>query len=429
MQLEKIGFDPIEVVSRAIRVLSHKAEEKGLTITQGRTDATIAPVLMGDPFRLNQVLLNLVNNSIKFTEKGGVDISATVLKNNEHTQVLRISVTDTGIGMEEEFVQNLFEKFSQEDASITRQYGGTGLGMSISRDLVELMGGEINVKSKKGMGTAISFTLEFERGSSDNLPVKPAFTFNADILKGKKILVVDDNQMNRLVAATILNNYGAITSEAVNGLGAVEAIAKGGVDIVLMDIQMPVMDGMEATGIIRRSLSPFLPIIALTANAIKGDNVKYLDSGMNAYLSKPYKEKDLVNIVAFWLNKGSVEQSCEEPATTENNLPGLFDLSALKVLSRGNKAFVEKMVNMFVEQTPLQVLEMQKKFQNGDLKGMGAIAHKIKPAIDNIGIESLKTAIIEVERNGKQEQYHESLGELLETIKHTIDEVVHALKK
>lgn len=201
------------------------------------------------------------------------------------------------------FVKSLFDKFSQEDVSVTRQYGGTGLGMSICKDLVELMGGEISVESTKGVGTRVSFIIEFAKGTLNALPAKDTFNFSKEMLAAKTILVVDDNKMNRLVAKAILGNYGAVVIEAVNGSEAIDLLAQPGIDVVLMDIQMPVMGGMEATEIIRKTISQTLPIIALTANAIKGDNEKYLKGGMNAYLSKPFKEFDLLNIVALSISK------------------------------------------------------------------------------------------------------------------------------
>ena len=427
LQIEKIGFELKEVVSRAIRVLGHKAEEKGLTITTGSLDTAVSGVLMGDPFRLNQILLNLINNSIKFTEKGGVVISFEVISETVLTQTVRLTVKDTGIGMEELFVKNLFEKFSQEDASVTRQYGGTGLGMSICRDLVELMGGEIIVESRKGKGTSISVVIEFEKGDTRNLPVKQTFAFDANMLQNKKILVVDDNQMNRLVAATILKNSGAIISEAVNGQEALDVLADKAIDLVLLDIQMPVMDGMEAIGIIRKKISTTLPVIALTANAIKGDNDKCVEAGMSAYLSKPYKEKDLLNTVAYWLNESSETGSLKTPVVPAASNK-LYDLSTLEALSRGNESFVKKMVGMFIEQAPQMLAEMEAFYLQANYKAMGSVAHKLKPVIDNMGIVLLKETVREIEKAGKQNQYADSMPSLVKLMKDVITAVVDLLK-
>ncbi len=428
LNLENIGFEPKAVISRAMQVLVHKAEEKGLSITNSKFDTNLSPVLMGDPYRLNQVLLNLISNAIKFTEKGGVDLSCSVIKDTPGTQTIFVEVKDSGIGMDGQFVKNLFEKFSQEDVSVTRQYGGTGLGMSICKDLLSLMGGEILVESKKGVGTTISFIVEFEKGTTADLPAKQNIFINSNMLADKKVLIVDDNNMNRLVAKTILNNYGAITSEAVNGKDAVEMLKINTVDIVLMDIQMPVMDGMEATRIIRNEISTSLPMIALTANAIKGDNDKCIAVGMNAYLSKPFKEEDLLKTVAFWLGEGNVAFAKPSEISDETE-SGLYDLSSIRTISRGNENFVLKMVNMFIEQTPQQVSEMESEYHQSDYKAMGAIAHKLKPNIDNMGIVSLKDAIRQIEKIGKSGIGDDLLPELLKKVSKTLNKVVENLQR
>ena len=426
LNLESIGFEPQIVLGHAIKVMMHRAEEKGLSITISNCDLVLSPVLLGDPYRLNQVLLNLISNAIKFTEKGGVDVSFTVLKDEPARQTVLVQVKDTGIGMEELFVRNLFEKFSQEDVSVTRQYGGTGLGMSICKDLVELMEGEIKVESKKGIGTTVSLTVNFAKGSAADLPSKPVFSINKDMLANKKILVVDDNNMNRLVAKTILHDYGALTVEAVNGQEAVELLQQYPVDLVLMDIQMPVMGGIEATTIIRRDISQSLPVIALTANAIKGDNEKYISAGMNAYLSKPFTEADLLQIVSAWLEDGNAAPGLADMVTVPNKS---YDLGAIRAISRGNEIFVIKMVNMFIEQTPVQVVEMETHYHQGDYKSMAAVAHKIKPVIDNMGIASLKAPIREIEKMGKAGTADDSLPHLLQTVSKNIAVVIEGLQK
>ena len=426
LNLERIGFEPATVVNHAIKVMMHRAEEKGLSITNSLCDKILSPVLMGDPYRLNQVLLNLISNAIKFTEKGSVDISCRVLKDAVGAQIVLVQVKDTGIGMDDTFVKNLFQKFSQEDASVTRQYGGTGLGMSICKDLLNLMGGEITVESKKGTGTTVSFKVEFAKGSMSDLPSKKTFSVNKDMLANKKILVVDDNNMNRLVAKTILHNYGAITTEAVNGKEAVEILQQHEIDLVLMDIQMPVMGGIEATQIIRKDISQLLPIIALTANAIKGDNQKYIDAGMNAYLSKPFKEEELLQIVSMWLQGEGV--FTEKKNHTEITMPGkLYDLSAIRTISRGNEIFVIKMVNMFMEQIPLQAAELETYYHHSDYKSMSAMAHKIKPVVDNMNIISLKEPIREIEKIGKLGMANDNLEGLVRILLEKIKEVVEAL--
>ena len=425
LQLERIGFGPMELLNRALRVLSHRAEEKGLSLNNVFFDPAISPVLMGDPYRLNQVLINLISNAIKFTEKGNVDISCDVLNDSLLSQTIQITVKDTGIGMEANFLDCLFEKFSQEDASVTRQHGGTGLGMSICKDLINLMGGEIQVKSKKGIGSTILLKIKFDKGSFENLPEKPFFEVDSKILVDKKILLVDDNQMNRLVAATILANHGAIITTAQNGKEAVEILEKIPFNIVLMDIQMPVMDGVEATAIIRSKISKQLPIIALTANAIKGDNDKYLAAGMNGYLSKPFIEKDLLNVVALWLNKIEAVKFAFSNTVSADKL---YDLTILQNVGRGDNEFVDKMISLFIAETPEKLIAMEQSYRLHDFKEMGKMAHQIKPVIDNLGILSLKEPIRIIEKLGQQELNHSDIPLLLTTIRNTVSLVIDALQ-
>ncbi len=428
LSLEKIAFEPRDVIKRAMQVLLHKAEEKGLALTNSVFDENISSVLIGDPYRLNQVMLNIISNAIKFTENGGVDISVRVLSDGRDYQNLRIDVTDTGIGMDEPFVKNLFEKFSQEDASVTRHYGGTGLGMSICKELLELMGGEINATSKKGFGTKIYFDVSLPKGVAADLPAKETFVANESMLAGKKIMVVDDNEMNRLVACTILHNYGAETIEAGNGKEAFDYLTQYKVDLVLMDIQMPVMNGFEATKLIRRIISADLPVIALTANAIKGDNEKCLEAGMNDYMAKPFKEKDLLKKIATSLYPNEVQQEVAPAAKLPSESLPYYDISEIKNISRGNEDFVKKMLKMFVEQTPAQVVEMRSRYTVNDLKVVGEIAHRIKPTIDSMGIGSLRGTIREIEKIGKSGTDNGELPSLMEKVEIDISFAIAAIK-
>ena len=235
--------------------------------------------------------------------------------------------------------------------------------------------------------------------------------------------------MNRLVAATILKKYGAIVLEAVNGLEAIKKLAGCGADLVLMDIQMPVMDGMESVRIMRQEgANKLLPIIALTANVINGDIEKYLEVGMNDYLCKPFKEKDLLNVMSFWLNKNQATVLDGEPAYFSQTAKP-YDLTSLKMVSRDNDGFVNKMVKIFIALTLPQVIEMEEKYLQGNYKAMGKIAHKITPSIDHLGIISLKGPIREIEKKGRLEMNDETIPFLLETIKATIIEVTGLLKK
>ncbi|MDN3642955.1 PAS domain S-box protein [Lutimonas halocynthiae] len=425
LSVENIGFDPKYLVEKVIQGMMYKAEEKGLKLTNNFCDPALDNVLIGDPYRLNQILLNLVSNSIKFTEKGGVDISCIVLEDINAEQKVEISVTDTGIGMDPLFVRNLFQKFSQEDASITRKFGGTGLGMSITHSLVDLMKGEIIVESEKGIGTTIKVVIDFQKGTASDLEKKEGQFIDTKMLEGKKILIVDDNETNRLVATTILEDYGVLSSEAENGAVAVKEVNENQFDMILMDIQMPELNGYEATKLIREKLKSQVAIVALTANAIKGENEKCIEAGMDGYLSKPFTEEQLLQIVCEWLDKPKERES--ELIIKAPKLP-LYDLTKLEDIAKGNQKFIDKMLRLFITQVPDSVFEIKTAYQAGDFEKIKKIAHRIKPTIDIMEIVSLKNDIRDMEKNAEIYQSSERLENLINHLDDVIEEVVGELK-
>jgi two-component system, sensor histidine kinase len=425
LSLEEIGFKPKSLIEQTLQVMTHKAEEKGLILTMSFFDPEIFPVLVGDPYRINQILLNLFSNAIKFTEKGSVAINCRMLIDTAQSQTIEFTVKDTGIGMDDAFMKNLFQKFRQEDDSITRRYGGTGLGMSICKELVEYMGGKISVQSKKGEGTSVTFTILFKKGTMQQLPKKQEEITSSSNLSGKRILVTDDNEMNRLVAVTILKNYAVVLEEAQNGVEAIEKIKNGKFDLVLMDVQMPKMDGLEATKFIRKNISETLPIIALTALALKGDENKFRSAGMNDYLSKPFEEPQLVNMISRWLGVATVSQ----PEVKEAQTPGtIYDLSKLKEIAKGNQEFIDKMVNMFIEQAPSSVKEIVDAFEAKDFVKVNKVAHRFKTSVNNMGIYSLKNEISELELLADSNPSSAKIKVLVSKLDSVITEVVKELK-
>lgn len=429
LALENIGFEPSKIIEEIMQVMMYKAQEKGILLTNSFFDARLYPVLIGDPYRITQVLINLVSNAIKFTEKGNVDIICEVVNDETNAQTIKTTVKDTGIGMEDSFVAQLFDKFSQESVSGSRKYGGTGLGMSISKDLIELMGGQIQVESKKGEGSTISFVLKLQKGQISDLLSNEKIEITANFLAGKKIIVADDNDHNRLVASIILQNYGASIIEARDGSEAVSAKINNDADLILMDIQMPVMNGYEATRVLRQSEAN-LPIIALTANAIKGENEKCLAAGMNDYISKPFREEDFLRIIAKWLIGSEIEETAQEiesfrqPEQTEI----LYDLTIMKSFSKGNDDFIRKVVHLFCSQTPMVMDEMIQAYESGDLQLVGTLAHKLKASLDNFNIHSLKDIIRTIEITGIENQTTPDLSNMIQFTRKTILQVVEQMR-
>ena len=303
LELELIPFEFRPFMERVSQVLSVRAAEKSIYMTTS-IDPEISNRLLGDPGRLQQVLINLAGNSIKFTEKGEIAIAAEVDSQDSDTIVLRFAVRDTGIGIPAEKQAGIFEAFSQADATTTRKYGGTGLGLTISAQLVELMQGKIWIESEVDKGTTFYFTAKFEVLSAKSLT--PEMVGSATGIgrnetasnesKGVRILLAEDSLVNQKVAVGLLSKQGHQVDIAVNGAQAVEAWENGDYEVILMDIQMPEMDGIEATRVIRereQGTDSRIPIIAMTANAMKGDRQACLDAGMDDYVSKPFKPADL----------------------------------------------------------------------------------------------------------------------------------------
>ncbi len=397
LSLESIGFNLQQVMEKARTVMQHRADEKGLLLKTPYIDSNIAPVLIGDPFRLNQIFFNLLSNAIKFTAKGKIKMECHLEYENKSHQTLRFKVSDTGIGMDQDFLERLFEKFSQEHQSTSRKFGGTGLGMNITKELVDLMGGDIEVESEKGTGTVFTFRITFRKGNEQDLPVVKIEEVDKEIFKGLKILLVDDNDMNRLVANTMLENLGVRVMEAVNGKQAVDFLMEESVDLILMDIQMPVMDGLEATREIKKQTHHQTPIIALTANALKTDNERYLEAGMVASLPKPFSENEIIDVISRIIGH---HNSIKNPPSSvvETSEAPLFDLSNLEYIADGNTDFVKKMIELFLGQTPPILVQMKLALEQNDLATFCGLAHKMRPSLDNLGIVSLKEVVITMEK-------------------------------
>lgn len=391
LNLEQIGFSLPMVFSEVMQVVTHKAIKRGLEISYlPPADIEISSVLIGDPYRITQVVLNLLTNAIKFTEKGSVLLTAIVRADSETYQEIEVLVKDTGIGMDPEFLSRLFDNFSQEYESVTRKYGGTGLGMSISQKLVAQMGGYFNVKSEKGRGSEISFVIKLEKGKTADVPAETKITHNEDLFAGRKILIVDDNEMNRLVASTILLGYGPQIMIAENGEIALEMLKEEAYDIILMDIQMPVLNGYDTTKALRSGGYTGV-IIALTASAIEGEREKCLAAGMDDYITKPINEELLIGVIDNWIQK-----TASPVIAPDIDLP-LYNLDGLRVISKGREDFVTKMIEMFCGQIPDALKQLNQASADGDLEQLSKLAHKLKSTIDHLAILPLQRIIREIE--------------------------------
>ncbi|MFT5167649.1 MAG: PAS domain S-box-containing protein, partial [Saprospiraceae bacterium] len=426
--LENKHFDLSKVIEETLNIMTIKAKEKKLDLSI-KVSENILPAHIGDPVLIRQVLINLLGNAIKFTEKGSVSLQCQPTTSTQDTQGIHISIIDTGIGMDEKYFQQIFNKFSQEDRSAARKHIGTGLGMAITYKLIQMMEGEIAIDSKKEEGTTIDIYFTLPIGDLEQI-IAESNVSNFRELEGMRILLVEDNEMNRLVATSTLSYHNVHITEAKNGKEAIEIVRKETFDIILMDIQMPIMDGIEATRIIRNEFNIQTPIIALTANAFKKQIDLCLSVGMNTYITKPFDEDTFLQALLKVSHQKTDNLSDQNlDANVISSDKKLYDLSALRKTSRGNQEFVNKMIELFIQIIPDAVKKMRIAFDNKDFETIHSIAHRIKPSLNDMGIHDLKDEIRQIEQLAAEEPQSDQLPILFQKIEKVLGLVIDQMRK
>jgi CheY-like chemotaxis protein/HPt (histidine-containing phosphotransfer) domain-containing protein len=415
LELEDVDFNPVEIVQNLAELLSVKAGEKGVLFTCWM-DMGIPRLLRGDPLRIRQILVNLVGNAIKFTQQGSVRVDARAEAEGD-LWILRVSIADSGIGIDPETIGKLFQPFTQADSSTTRHHGGTGLGLVISRRLARMMGGDIEVESTKGQGSVFRFTarlgrphgdvavdtstfqesaLEFVSGT-DAEPATPASTTP----KGsKKILLVEDNYVNQIVAMKNLERLGLEVSLAENGRAALQILERERFDLVFMDCQMPELDGFEATRILRSAgqvLDPHIPVVAMTAHALKDDREKCLDAGMNDYLSKPLDPAMLQQKLLKWIPELAASSHKRPRIETVPEHDSFFEESAFLERVMNDREIAKAAAAAFLEDGPARMQQAETGMRTGDRSLVREQAHALKGAGANISLSALTKAASELE--------------------------------
>ncbi|MDX2507779.1 MAG: ATP-binding protein [Gammaproteobacteria bacterium] len=409
LDIERIDFSLQSLLENLSNIIGLKASEQGLEL-KFDVAPDVPEVLRGDPLRLGQILINLGINAVKFTKQGGVAINIKLDGKEENRLLLNFSVSDTGIGMTQAQQEKLFQSFSQADSSTSRQYGGTGLGLAISKKLTEIMGGEIGVESEPGRGSNFHFTLPLEEGNPEQIDKKPTQAIeNNDHIEGTELLLVEDNELNQELAKEILCEHGIIITSVWNGKQALEILQTKHFDVILMDIQMPVMDGYTATREIRKQPQfKELPIIAMTANVMSGDQEKVKTAGMNDHIGKPFEESELLATIARWItleNIHSSSQQCqgEELITQEQNstqllntLPGIDVQNGLKLYGNKEDRY-RKYLGLFYKGQQDFVERFTTAQKNGDLVTAERAAHSLRGLSGNIAANRLQEAAMRLE--------------------------------
>jgi len=516
LTLESVDFSLDEIINNVADIISDTALAKGIEVTVS-VNKNVPCSLIGDPLRLGQILINLANNAVKFTDKG--KISITVEESEVRSQesgvrsqkptadsrqpvILKFSVSDTGIGINPEQLSNLFNPFTQADSSTTRKYGGTGLGLSICKRLAEMMGGKIWVESEAGKGSSFYFTANFIEQSVSNesedvhykSEQKPVGNKSSKTeyqnLAGARVLLAEDNLINKEVAVAILSSVGIIVEVARNGREAVEAVSKSCYDAVLMDVQMPIMDGFEATrrirdwelgigneelGIGNKELgigneelgigneesgmkneelgmknqnledtdSQFLipnsqfsiPIIAMTAHSMKGDQEKCIESGMNDYIAKPINPDQLFSVLSRWISKKHKTEDIKYRTKNSDSslpfsLPGIDIDSALKRIN-GNKELFKNLLKEFLKSYQDASDKIHDALQKGDTEFAARMSHTIKGIAGNFSANELYTAAFQLEKGIKEKRENLNLSDmepLLKNFEKTLNQLLESIK-
>ncbi|WP_316800470.1 response regulator [Pedobacter frigidisoli] len=390
LDISKIEAGMMRIVNKSfsIRGLLHSVEvlfservkSKGLRYST-QIDENVPDILTGDATRLTQIMVNLLGNALKFSEKGALNTAVSISSAAHNSITLKFRVSDEGIGIESEKLERIFERFNQADDSITRNYGGTGLGLSIVKDLLDIQKGTIEVDSSLGKGT--TFTFEIPYLIADD-------TSGVDVVRYKvvepewigstvHILIVDDNVMNQDLMVNILGYWGFSFAIASNGIEAIEQVKAGTFDLILMDIQMPEMDGYSATIHLRTELKSEIPIIAMTAHAMSGEREKCINLGMNDYISKPVNEQELLALIEKVTVKANADEGIEQEFV-------YLDLDYLKDIGKGNVFYERKVTGHFVSRIPQDMISLQQALKAEDYEKIKQIAHSLRTTLAIMGL-------------------------------------------
>ncbi|MBP8830064.1 MAG: response regulator [Desulfobacter sp.] len=458
LALESTPCNLESLVRETVDIIAGQAESKGLTLIVDIGQLG-SPFVNADPLRIRQVLLNLLSNALKFTNKGTIRVRVQTLEEKNAFTKVRFSVKDTGIGMEKEVCDRLFKPFTQADESTTREFGGTGLGLAISKQLVELMGGRISCESRSGIGSEFMFQLELEKVSQESVAPLEFSSKTYSIMqnpavydrrseiellpeKAPLVLVVEDNTINQEVSSGILKNLGCRVDLAENGEMAVAAVKNKSYDIIFMDCQMPVMDGYDTTrriramGSISRSGGE-LPVIALTAHALAGDRVKCIKAGMDDHLAKPFSKRQMAEILSRWLPEWQ-DTVIDQPAVEEDHTDAepneeTICTAALDVIRGiqppGADDILTKVIKIFLRDAPERTQKISLAMAAGDLESIRDHAHYMKSSSGNLGAVYLSSLYKALEENTRKTDNLERLSQIITEIGPALDQAMSQLKE
>ncbi|MBI9065741.1 MAG: response regulator [Salinivirgaceae bacterium] len=430
LTLEQIDFDFRNLVKHTINTLTVKSQEKQIELKYDISD-DIPNVIIGDPVRLNQILINLLGNAIKFTSSGGyVRLAATTGKLVDNKIKLLFKIEDNGIGVPKDKLTDIFQSFTQGESDTTRKFGGTGLGLSIVKQLIELQDGEIAVESTIGVGTSFTFYIMLKIGDDKNVVSKSdkRYSMNRTGSDEMKILLVEDNIINQQLAFDTIKTWNKKIEIdlADNGKIALEKIQANTYHLVLMDIQMPEMDGNEATVAIRKldSEKCKIPIVAMTAHALKNEKENCLKMGMDDYISKPFDPEDLFDKILKFAPKNTkpINANKSKNENSQSKIPSqipfnYFNTKNLIKIYHDNNNKIKKIVGMCFESIPNELIEIQKAFDNKEWDILRNKAHSLKPKLGYLGMEEMQNNAKKIELKSQEQDPEEQIQSLINSIK------------
>lgn len=416
MTFEQVPFKLSVSIAAMLHLFETKIWEKNLLLIK-EYDESIPDVLLGDPVRLHQIILNLVSNAVKFTSQGNITVSVRLLEEDDEKVTVQFAVSDTGIGIPSTKIDKIFDNFQQASSGTSRLYGGTGLGLAIVKQLVEPQGGKVLVSSEVGKGSVFSFTLCFHKTTEEAEEVLVIENTDTDI-KNIHVLVVEDIPLNQLLMKTLLDDFGFERDIAGNGKIAIERLQTKSYDIILMDLQMPEMNGFEATDYIRNTLHSNVPIIALTADVTTVDLAKCRAVGMNDYIAKPVDEKLLYSKIVGLVKKPSLEITPPyvAPVIVEGKKRHI-DLEYLNRRTKSNPDLMMEMISLYLEQTPTLISAMNQSMEDKDWNSLHAAVHKMIPSFSIMGMS------VELENMAKKVQEFANNQEQMDEIRKLVSEL------
>jgi len=431
MHFYEVPFRVSSVLKEVHMALKIKANEKGLKFTC-KKEPDLDKILIGDHFRLKQMLINLINNAIKFTKKGFVRVEGSMEEETDKQAIIKLTVSDSGVGIPVEKQQSIFDQFRQADSTITKKYGGTGLGLSITKRITELLNGTIELDSEAGRGTTFTLKIPYEKGGeNDRVEEESGFT-QSNILENTEVLIVDDDSINCLLGKTILEEAGCIVDVAKNGREAIDKLAGNNYSFVLLDIHMPDVSGIDVANYIRKELQDQkTKIIAVTASFLKTGAGKYKQVGIDDYIIKPYKEAVLINKMHNLL--GYVDDSVK--ALSVNKIPDqdtgntLCDYTELQSISNNDVSFYRKMLNTFIHNTKENINNLNKHLGNKNWTEVGETAHKMLPSFRHLKVKSAVQYLIDIESKTIDSADYEAVPGLVNIVTLISNDLISILEK